>query len=141
MARGCIRRRAGVVGLLAGTGLLLPAHGEPLPWRAADARPSYNLYGVTGLIDMPSAESQPDGQIAFTTSWMGGELRNTLNFQILPRIDGSFRYSILNDYFDSGSSLYHLYLFRRLRQLCSRDSLLRVGRRLRLVRGSLRQSE
>jgi hypothetical protein len=106
MARGCIRRRAGVVGLLAGTGLLLPAHGEPLPWRAADARPSYNLYGVTGLIDMPSAESQPDGQIAFTTSWMGGELRNTLNFQILPRIDGSFRYSILNDYFDSGSSLY-----------------------------------
>ena len=38
--------------------------GRPIaPAQDGRPRPSLNLYGVTGLIDMPSAESQPDGQI------------------------------------------------------------------------------
>ena len=106
MARRSIGRCASVAGILAGLGFVLPAHGETMAWKGDLSRPSYNLYGITGLIDMPTAESQPDAQIAFTTSWMGGELRNALNFQILPRIDGTFRYAILEEYFPGGSSLY-----------------------------------
>lgn len=77
---------AGVT-LLAGTALV-PA------WHAvAEPRPTLNLYGTTGLIDMPSAESQPDGELSFTSSYFAGINRNTLSFQILPRVQGSFRYS------------------------------------------------
>ncbi|WP_157937606.1 YjbH domain-containing protein [Oceaniglobus roseus] len=71
-------------------------------------RPSLNFYGVTGLIDMPSAQGQPDGQLSVTVSHFGGLTRSTLTFQILPRIEGSFRYSQFSglnfagfpDYFD-----------------------------------------
>ncbi|MGM0586107.1 MAG: YjbH domain-containing protein, partial [Pseudomonadota bacterium] len=67
---------------------------------------SLNLFGVTGLIDMPSARVQPDGQLSFTSGYFGGYLRNTINFQVLPRVEGTFRYSILADYFGPGADLY-----------------------------------
>ena len=51
--------RAGVAMLaLAAAASLAP--GTTAPAQEAPPRPSLNLYGVTGLIDMPSAESQPD---------------------------------------------------------------------------------
>ena len=106
MASGALRTRASVAGILAGMGLLLPAHGEPMGARAGDARASYNMMGVTGLIDMPTAEVQPDAQIALTSSYFGGQLRNTLNFQVLPRLEGTFRYTVLNDYFNNGGQLF-----------------------------------
>ncbi|WP_099826321.1 YjbH domain-containing protein [Oceaniglobus indicus] len=56
-------------------------------------RPGLNFYGVTGLIDTPSAISQPDGQLSVTVSSFGGVTRSTLSFQMLPRVEGSFRYS------------------------------------------------
>ncbi|NHM20240.1 YjbH domain-containing protein [Tritonibacter mobilis] len=56
---------------------------------------SYNSYGYPGLIDMPVATSRPDGELALTTSSFAGQTRNTLTFQITPRLSGSFRYSIL----------------------------------------------
>lgn len=52
-----------------------------------------NFYGVTGLVDMPSAEMQPDGELSANIGWFGPTLRNTLTFQITPRLQGSFRYS------------------------------------------------
>lgn len=58
---------------------------------------SYNTYGYPGLIDMPAAHSRPDGELAFTSSYFAGQLRNTLSFQMLPRLSGSFRYSVLHD--------------------------------------------
>ncbi|RVT85377.1 YjbH domain-containing protein [Rhodobacteraceae bacterium CCMM004] len=67
---------------------------------AADAdidRPNLNFYGVTGIIDMPSALSQPDGELSLTVSHFAGITRNTLSFQILPRVQGSFRYSGFQD--------------------------------------------
>ena len=51
-----------VLGLFMGS-VALPA--------AAQDRPTLNFYGVTGLIDMPSAESQPDGQLSTTVSRFG----------------------------------------------------------------------
>lgn len=61
-------------------------------------RPTLNLYGATGLIDMPSAESQPDGILSGTTSHFGPISRTTLSFQITPRIAGSFRFLGIRDW-------------------------------------------
>lgn len=58
----------------------------------AQNRPTLNFYGATGLIDMPSAEQQPDGFLSFTAAYFGPIRRNTLTFQIAPRLSGSFRY-------------------------------------------------
>ncbi len=60
-------------------------------------RPSLNLYGMTGLIDMPTAEMQPDAQFSVTSSYFGGYLRNTIAFQALPWFEVAFRYSVLDD--------------------------------------------
>lgn len=83
---------------------------SPLQARAEEPvephRPSYNLYGMTGLIDMPSAEMQPDAQVAITSGYFGGFMRNTLSAQILPGIEGTFRYSILDDFLGPGETLY-----------------------------------
>jgi hypothetical protein len=57
------------------------------------SRPSLNLMGVTGLIDMPSGESQKDGVLNVTAGHFGPITRATLSFQITPRLSGSFRYS------------------------------------------------
>ncbi|MEM1385539.1 MAG: YjbH domain-containing protein, partial [Pseudomonadota bacterium] len=72
-----------------------PVNAEPL-------RPSHNFYGMTGLIDMPSAEMQPDGQISATTAFFGGFSRNTISAQILPGVEAAFRYSVLDDFLASG---------------------------------------
>jgi len=65
---------------------------------------SYNSYGYPGLIDMPVATSRPDGELAFTSSNFAGQTRNTLTFQITPRLSGSFRYSILENVANGGTS-------------------------------------
>ncbi|NRB01804.1 MAG: YjbH domain-containing protein [Rhodobacteraceae bacterium] len=49
------------------------------------------------MIDLPSAVSPDDAELSFTTSHFGGQTRNTLSFQIFPRLSGSFRYSIQRD--------------------------------------------
>ncbi|MGR3462108.1 MAG: YjbH domain-containing protein [Roseovarius sp.] len=67
----------------------------------------YNSYGYPGLIDMPVATSRPDGELGFTVSSFAGQTRNTLTFQILPRVSGSFRYSVLDNVANAGrSTLY-----------------------------------
>ncbi|MFC6689481.1 YjbH domain-containing protein [Jhaorihella thermophila] len=54
-----------------------------------------STYGTPGLIDMPTAETMPDGQLAGTVSVFENTQRYTTTFQILPRLSGSFRYSII----------------------------------------------
>ncbi len=52
-----------------------------------------NNYGVpSGLIDMPTAEMAPDGQISVTVAHFEGYTRNTFTFQFAPWATGSFRY-------------------------------------------------
>ena len=72
---------------------------------------SKNMYGTPGgLIDMPTAEMAPDGELAGTIAHFGGTTKSTLTFQILPRLTGSFRYSALKEYRPGrgipGASLY-----------------------------------
>lgn len=64
----------------------------------AETRPTLNLYGATGLIDMPSGEMQPDGMLTATTSHFGPISRTTLSFQITPRLSGSFRFLGIRDW-------------------------------------------
>jgi len=105
------------VGALALALLCAPARAEmPLP----PARPTQNMFGMTGLIDMPSALMQPDGQVGFTTSYFAGFTRFTLSAQILPGVEAAFRYSILNDFFDArgdDSTLYDRSFDLKLRLL------------------------
>ncbi len=64
----------------------------------SQTRPSLNLYGSTGLIDMPSADVQPDGMLSITSSRFGPISRTTLNFQISERLSGSFRFLGIRDW-------------------------------------------
>ncbi len=71
--------------------------------------PSRNTFGMTGLLDMPSADMQPDGEIAVTAAWFGGTLRNTIAVQIFPGVEAAFRYSAIGDFStspDFGGTLY-----------------------------------
>ena len=61
-----------------------------------DAAP--NLNGVAGLIDMPSAETLPDGWMGLTRGQFGPVRRSSLNYQITPRLSGSFRYIGIKDW-------------------------------------------
>jgi hypothetical protein len=72
------------------------ATASPLAINNASAQSnqtSLSTYGTPGLIETPSARRLNDGELAFTTSLVGPTLRNTMTFQILPRISGSFRYT------------------------------------------------
>lgn len=63
-------------------------------------------YGTPGLVDMPSAEVMPDGHLALTTNRFAKISRNALTFQISPRLYGSFRYSVLQDFSIPSGNLY-----------------------------------
>ncbi|WP_231581990.1 YjbH domain-containing protein [Puniceibacterium sp. IMCC21224] len=77
----------------------------------AQGLPSYNLYGSPGLIDMPTAFAAPDATLSATLSNFGDNSRATLNFQITPRLSGSFRYSEIRNY-DTVASINGKYYDR-----------------------------
>ncbi|MEO1550148.1 MAG: YjbH domain-containing protein [Pseudomonadota bacterium] len=66
--------------------------GSALATSAQDLVP-YNLYGNPGLIDLPSAQMQRDGQLAVSFAGFENTFRSGINFQILPQISGTVRYS------------------------------------------------
>ena len=59
-----------------------------------------SFYGTPGLIEMPSAQAMPDGQLSISTARFGATSRTALSFQITPRVTGTFRYSIIDDFDD-----------------------------------------
>jgi hypothetical protein len=65
-----------------------------------------SLFGTPGLIDMPTARMSQDGLIGLSTAQFRNTGRNTLTFQITPRIQGAFRYSTLNGYDADGGTRY-----------------------------------
>lgn len=87
--------------------------GQPL----ADQLAGYNTYGFPGVIEMPSAKSRPDAELAFSASYFKNQTRNTLTFQITPRMSGSFRYTNIDDFrregnetFDRSFSLHYRFI-------------------------------
>ncbi len=79
---------------------------RPTP-EAVLSPPSLNFYGAPGLIDMPSGEALPDGQIAVGVSNFAGQTRTTLTFQLAPRLSGSFRYTAIQDWDSDGFDTYY----------------------------------
>jgi len=94
-----VRRRTGLGTLLALAALAVTGAG------AQDA-PTYTVYGSAGLIDMPTGEMPADGELALTTNYYNGVLRTAVTFQITPRLSGTFRYSVIDDYFGPDGRLY-----------------------------------
>lgn len=68
------------------------------PAFAQDRAVTYTLFGTPGLLEMPSAISADDGEIAGTVAGFGGQLRTSFTFQVTPRLSGTFRYSGIEDY-------------------------------------------
>ena len=74
----------------------------------------YNTYGAPGLIDMPIASSVDDAELAFSVSSFAGQTRNTLTFQVGPRVSASLRYADLDDILGPGDVFYDTILDRSL---------------------------
>ena len=84
--------------------------------------PTLNFYGVPGLIDMPSGEALPSGQLTLGVSSIGGKPRTNKPFQFSPRISATFRYIGIQDWNSDGFETY------RDRSFDVRYLLLREGR-------------
>jgi hypothetical protein len=50
-------------------------------------------YGEVGILDMPSAHMAPDGELSGTIAFLNTSERFNFEFQFLPWLEGSFRYS------------------------------------------------
>jgi hypothetical protein len=66
----------------------------------AEAQPR-SLYGSVGLIDMPTARMARDGEFSVSAAFYDNSQRYTLSFQALSWLEGSFRYTGLEDYHPS----------------------------------------
>nr|WP_261368251.1 YjbH domain-containing protein [Pseudosulfitobacter koreense] len=69
-------------------------------------QPSLNLYGSPGLMDVPTAEALPDGQLAVSYSFFGGVSRSAMTFQFSPRISATFRYVGIQNWNSNGFDTY-----------------------------------
>lgn len=67
-------------------------------------RPTLTFSGSPGIVDMPSAFMSPDGDLSFSASYFAGITRTSINFQIAPRLSGSFRYTAFDNYFPNRDS-------------------------------------
>jgi hypothetical protein len=73
------------------------------PARAEDLSFAYSVYGGPGLIDMPTAHSFSDGELAFNATTFQNTRRYALSFQFSPRLSATFRYQLLYDINASGN--------------------------------------
>jgi hypothetical protein len=90
------RRRAwalpALAALLACTLPVRPSHADE------GAAPFRDTYGEVGLLEIPSARMADDGQLSFTVGALKNTNRFAIGFQILPWLEGSFRYSSIQNF-------------------------------------------
>ena len=98
--------------------------GDTVTYPPAGPPPSLNFYGLPGLIDLPSADVLPDGQLAVTVSNFAGQTRTSLTFQAFPRITATFRYTGLRDFNSGGFSTFRDRSFD-VRYLLAREGRIR----------------
>lgn len=61
--------------------------------------PSYTVFGTPGLLEMPTAESADQSDIAATFAYSGSAgYRTSFTYQLTPKLTGSFRYAIFDMY-------------------------------------------
>lgn len=76
--------------------------GVPQGTLAQDVGLGYSNFGGPGMIDMPTAFSRPDAELAFNAVAFQNTRRFALSFQLTPRLSTTFRYSQLFDINVSG---------------------------------------
>lgn len=65
----------------------------------AQEGPSYTVFGTPGLLEMPTAESAEYSDIAATLAYSEtGGYRTSFNYQLTPKLSGSFRYAVFDMY-------------------------------------------
>ncbi len=74
----------------------------------AQTAASHSLYGSAGLIDMPTAGMFRDGETSWTFGDLPGTRRGSMNFQILPKIEGTVRFSNIDGLDSDGSSSFDM---------------------------------
>ncbi|MEI9997262.1 MAG: YjbH domain-containing protein [Rhizomicrobium sp.] len=94
-ARPKLRGRVSAAVLVFCAGSCGAASAEDLTYTPRDT------YGELGILDMPSARMAPDGQIAATIGLLDTSQRYNIAFQILPWLEGSFRYSRVGHIFNT----------------------------------------
>lgn len=72
----------------------------------AQDRVNTNTFGLPGMVDMPTAESLADGELASSIAVTEDQTRITLSFQVTPRLTGAFRYSRIADFRGSNDALF-----------------------------------
>jgi hypothetical protein len=78
---------------------------------------SHSLYGSGGLIDMPVAGMFPEAEVSWTFGIVPGASRGSMNFQILPELEGTVRYSTIEGLDSDGSSSFDLSMDLRYQLL------------------------
>ena len=66
---------------------------KPLEANEFEDTASLNMYGMPGIIELPSATNLPDGQMSISSTVFGGTIRVNLSFQVLENLTGAFRYA------------------------------------------------
>ncbi len=68
----------------------------------ADTTAPHSTYGDVGILDMPSARMTDDGQFGVTAGLLNNNQRYDFWFQILPWLEGSFRYAHIGHFAVNG---------------------------------------
>ncbi|SFJ79372.1 YjbH domain-containing protein [Jannaschia pohangensis] len=80
-----------------------------LPAAAQDIR-AINSYGVPGLIDLPTAQMQPDAELTTSLTLLSnGSGRTQIAFQLTPRLQAVFRYATVPDFLPIGPNFVRTY--------------------------------
>ena len=88
---------AALLGAVAPQASALPAQDEPVP---------LSLYGTPGGIDTPTARFMEDGDLAITGETKKPDDRITIDFQALPWLETTARYSIISNFAGPKQALY-----------------------------------
>lgn len=73
-------------------------------WATSSTAQTYNMYGVVGGIEMPTATMAPDGELTFGVSQVAKTTRTALSFQITPNLSGTFRYARIGNWSARGET-------------------------------------
>lgn len=111
-------RTAGLAGFLVLVALSRPAFAQGQD----DSGPT-NIFGSRGLIGTPSARMAPDGELSVGASFLKNNQHYNLGFQILPWLEGSFRYSGLQNFYP-GYPVYYDRAFGMKARLWDESGLL-----------------
>jgi hypothetical protein len=79
--------------LLTGSAVFFLLPATALAQQAPDLPLPRTTIGTVGLLEMPSARMAEDGQLSAGASYMKNTQHYNLGFQIMPWLEGSFRYS------------------------------------------------